>query len=232
MKLIQSTFIKRYNRFLADVQVKNTVMAVHCPNSGSMKGLLNPGATAWISKADNPNRRLSHTLEMIEVDGTCVGINTHRPNDIVASAIQNKTLDIFADYTDLKREVTYGKGTRIDIRLTAENLPPTYIEVKNVTLKDGNIARFPDSVTDRGTKHLNTLIDIKKSGARAIMIYLVQRNDCKEFGIAKDIDPTYYTTFIKAIKSGVEVMVHPCDVTPHHIGLLPTPLPLETVYAH
>lgn len=230
MQLIKGTFLKRHKRFLVDLQIGESVVTVHCPNSGSMKGLLTPGANAWVSLASNPHRKLPHTLEMIESEGVCVGVNTQSPNAIVAHAIENKLIKPLADYTELQKEVLYGQGTRIDLRLKAEGLPLAYVEVKNVTLKDRNVARFPDAVTTRGTKHLNTLIEIKKSGARAIMVYLIQRNDCTSFGIAHDIDTVYNQTFQRAQDAGVEMMAYACAVSPNHIRFNPNPLPLETRY--
>lgn len=232
MQLIKGTFLKRYNRFLVDLQMGESVVTVHCPNSGSMKGLLTPGSNAWVSLASNPNRKLAHTLEMIESEGVCVGVNTHTPNAIVAHAIENKLIKPLAAYTEIQREVFYGKGTRIDLCLKAEGLPLAYVEVKNVTLKDKNVARFPDAITTRGTKHLNTLIEIKKSGARAIMIYLIQRNDCTSFGIAHEIDAVYNQTFKQAQDAGVEMMAYACDISPAQIQFNPNPLPLETAHAN
>lgn len=221
----QVTFLKRYKRFLADVEVEGKMMTVHCPNSGSMKGLIDPGNPSWISLSPNLNRKLRHTLEIIETKETLVGINTHRTNQIVEEALKEGKITELTSYSKIKREVPYG-SSRIDFLLTASELPSAYIEVKNVTLKEDDYALFPDAPTLRGTKHLTELIKVKSEGHRAIMLYVVQRNDCEKFSIAKDIDPLYCKTLQKALAEGVEILAYQCTVTPSHIWL-DKPLPID-----
>ena len=225
----KATLLKRYKRFLVDVEIGGTVMTAHCPNSGSMKGLIRAGGMSWLSVSNNPNRKLSHTLEIIETDGTLVGVNTHRTNHIVYEALKDKNIPELSDYAHIEREVTYG-SSRLDFLLTEATQQPTYLEVKNVTLKEGDRALFPDAPTLRGTKHLNELMNIKAQGQRAVMLYVVQRNDCQRFSIAKTIDPLYCETLEKAIDCGVEVLAYQCHVTPSHIWLdKPIPLDLDFV---
>ncbi len=230
--LVRGKLVKRYKRFLADIALKNDLITAHCPNSGSMKGLVNPGNSVWISTSSNKTRKLPYTLEIIQVDGVCVGVNTRRPNQIVVHALKQKKIKSLSAYHTIREEVKYGTNSRIDILLQEESLPDVYIEVKNVTLKEGDAALFPDAVTSRGTKHLNELINMKKMGARAIMFYLVQRNDCTFFSPASKIDPLYAQTLEKAMDAGVEVMVYPCSVSPQQIKLeADNPLPIK-IEAH
>jgi sugar fermentation stimulation protein A len=217
--LQKGTLIKRYKRFLADIQTEDQVLTVHCPNSGSMKGLADTGNPVWISLAENPNRKLSYTLEFIEINGSLVGINTHRPNKIVHEALIQKKISSLSSYTKIQQEVRYGKNSRIDLFLTETGLPNAYVEIKNVTLKEKNTALFPDAVTARGTKHLKELMEMKAQGHRAIMLYLIQREDCQIFSIAKDIDSLYATTLKQAIEAGVEILAYQCNLTPKEILL-------------
>jgi sugar fermentation stimulation protein A len=219
------TFLKRYKRFLADIEMDGQLITVHCPNSGSMKGLTPPGNPAWISLSQNPDRKLKYTLEIIEIEGTPIGINTHRTNQIVHNALKEKKIVELTSYSKIEREIVYG-ASRIDFLLTGEKYPTAYVEVKNVTLKNGEWALFPDAPTLRGTKHLADLINIKAQGHRAIMLYVIQRNDCKKFSIAKDIDPLYCKVLQKAISCGVEVLAYQCNVTPSHI-LLDKSIPID-----
>lgn len=218
-------FLKRYKRFLVDIEMGGHLITVHCPNSGSMKGLTSAGNPAWVSLSNNQSRKLKHTLEIIEIAGVPVGVNTHRTNQIVHNALKEKKILELSSYSKIEREIIYG-SSRIDFLLTEKKFPIAYVEVKNVTLKEGEWALFPDSPTLRGTKHLIELINIKAQGHRAIMLYVIQRNDCKKFSIAKDIDPIYFKTLQKAISCGVEVLAYQCSVTPSHI-LLDKPIPLD-----
>ncbi|MFN7662680.1 MAG: DNA/RNA nuclease SfsA [Alphaproteobacteria bacterium] len=217
--LERATLVKRYNRFLADVQKEKDILTVHCPNSGSMKGLSTSGNHVWISMSQNPNRKLKHTLEIIEVDGTLVGVNTHRTNQIVKEALEKKEIPNLGSYDEIHPEISYGSNSRIDFGLKTNNVLHTYIEVKNVTLKDGDYALFPDAPTERGTKHILNLMEAKYKGYRAIMFYVIQRSDCKKFSIANMIDPLYGETLKKAVEKGVEVMAYQCHVTPTQIQL-------------
>ncbi|MSO99112.1 MAG: DNA/RNA nuclease SfsA [Rhodospirillaceae bacterium] len=222
--LIEGTLIKRYNRFFADVTLKDgKVVTAHCANSGSMLSVKEPGSRVWLTPVDNPERKLKFTWELIEVFGGLVGINTSYPNRLVAEAIEAGEIKSLKGYDSLKREQKYGKNSRIDILLEKKGKPPCYVEVKNVTMKraDGpkHPAQFPDSVTERGTKHLNELAAVVKAGGRAVMFYLVQRTDSRRFSLAADIDPEYAKAFEKAAKTGVEAMCYSCDITTDGISI-------------
>jgi len=222
--LIEGTLIKRYKRFLTDVKLKSgEVVVAHCANSGSMLSVNEPGARVWLSPAQNPDRKLRYTWEIIEINGHLVGINTGYPNKIVAEAIEAGQIKELKGYASLKREQKYGKNSRIDILLESENKPPCYVEVKNVTMRrhfgPKDPAEFPDAVTARGAKHLVELTDMVKKGARAVMFYMVQRGDCKSFTIASDIDPTYAIELKQALKSGVEAICYGCDVSPNGVTI-------------
>ncbi|UTW56875.1 DNA/RNA nuclease SfsA [Kordiimonas sp. SCSIO 12610] len=214
--LTEGKLIKRYKRFLADVELENgELVTAHCANSGSMMGLKDEGSRVYLSPNTNPKAKLDWRWEMVEVEGSLVGINTSRPNHIVEEAILDGTIKELQGYSELRREVKYGKNSRIDILLEGENL--CYVEVKNVTLKVGSEAQFPDAVTARGAKHLEELMDMVDEGHRAVMVYLVQRADCESFTIAEDIDKTYAETLRKAIAHGVEVLCYHCKLTPNEI---------------
>ncbi len=233
--LLQGRLVRRYKRFLADVELGGEVVTAHVPNSGSMIGVDAPGSAVWLSRSGNPNRKLAHTLELVEADGTLVGVNTAHPNGLVAAAIAAGTIPELAGYPRLRREVKYGKNSRIDVLLEedAQNgeRPPVYVEVKNVHLRrphagDGLGAEFPDCVTARGAKHLEEMTEMVRQGARAVMVYLVQRNDCAYFRVAADIDPTYDAGLRRARESGVEAVCWSCRITPDAIEL-DRPLPIR-----
>ena len=213
--LIHGKLIKRYKRFLSDVELDNgDVVTAHCANSGSMLSVKEPGADVWLSPARNPDRKLRYTWELIKVGDTLVGINTALPNGIVEDGILDGTISELSGYESLRREVKYGKNSRIDILLEDPERPTCYVEVKNVTLKrdpggDGPV-EFPDSVTSRGAKHLAELSDMVAEGHRAVMVYLVQRTDAKAFAVAADIDPAYALALEKAVAAGVEVLCYEC----------------------
>ncbi len=225
--LTNATLTKRYKRFLADATLDDgTEVVAHCANSGSMLGLKDEGASIYLSPNTNPKAKLDWRWEVIEVDGALVGINTSRPNAIVAEAIIDQGISELCGYENLKREVKYGGNSRIDILLSNQDDEQLcYVEVKSVTLKRGNNAEFPDAVTARGTKHLNELIDMVKNGHRAVMFYLVQRGDCGAFNIADDIDPTYAKTLVKAKNAGVELLCYDCELTTKEININ-KPLPI------
>ena len=211
-KFISGKLIKRYKRFFADVQLDNTKQKVtaHCPNTGSMLGLLKEGNPVKLTRVDNKNRKLKFTLEIIKSDGANVGVNTHRANRIVEEALLSNKIKSVKKIIDLKREVKYGENSRIDFLVNNMN-EEIYIEVKNVTLSlKKEIAEFPDAITERGSKHLKELQKIKNKKTRAIMLYLIQRDDCKYFRIAKEIDEKYNLNLKKAIKSGVEILCYNC----------------------
>lgn len=234
--LLQGRLVRRYKRFLADVELNGAVVTAHVPNSGSMIGVDAPGSAVWLSRSDNPNRKLAYTLELVEADGTLVGVNTSHPNGLVAAAIAAGTIPELAGYSRLRREVKYGKNSRIDVLLEQDGRPPVFVEVKNVHLRrprisndlggDGLGAEFPDCVTARGAKHLEEMAEMVRQGARAVMVYLVQRGDCDYFRVAADIDPTYDTGLRRARESGVEAVCWSCRITPEAIEL-DRPLPIR-----
>ena len=223
--LISGKLVKRYKRFLADVILDNgeTVVA-HCANSGSMMGLKDEGSLVWLSPNQNPKAKLDWRWELASQDGALVGINTSRPNAIVADAIINGEIPELKSYANLRREVKYGHNSRIDILLEGDTKPNCYVEVKSVTLRrpdgpDPKAVEFPDSVTTRGAKHLKELSDMVSTGHRAVMFYLIQRQDCDHFRLASDIDSGYKAAFDKARTAGVEVICYSCTVTPEEITL-------------
>lgn len=227
--LLRGTLIQRYKRFLSDVRLESgEVVGAHCANSGSMLGLCAPGLEVWLSDSDNPRRKLRYSWELVRVDGGLVGINTMHPNRIVAEAIRDGAIPELAGYPILRREVRYGQSSRIDLLLEGPDLPTCYVEVKNVTLKRSEAAEFPDAVTARGAKHLAELSDTVASGARAVMLYLVQRTDCPRFAIAADIDPTYAAAWHQARAAGVEMLCYACHLALDGISVdrrLPVTLP-------
>ena len=225
--LLEGRLVRRYKRFLADVELAGgEVVVAHCANPGSMLGLQEAGAEVWLSRARNPKRKLRYTWELLRVEGRLVGINTHHPNAIVAEAVAAGAVPELAGYPGLRREVRYGRNSRIDLLLEAEGRPICYVEVKNVHLRRDGPAEFPDSVTARGAKHLVELGDMVAAGHRAVMFYLVQREDCERFRIAADIDPAYAAALEKARALGVEAICYCCSISPQSIEL-DRPLPLD-----
>ena len=209
-QLISGVLVKRYKRFFVDVKVKNRIITAHCPNSGSMLGLLDKGNKVWITEAINKKRKLKYTLQIIEENGSMVGVNTHLTNKIVNHALQKNLIKDFSKTVKIKSEQVFGEHTRFDFYLEDKNTK-SFLEVKNVTLKrKSRIGEFPDSITSRGTKHLNELINATKKGFKAYLLFVVQRNDCDKFEVAKDIDPIYSKTLIKAVKNKVKVLCYDC----------------------
>ena len=197
-KLLQGALIKRYKRFFVDIEYQNISITAHCPNPGSMMGLLDKGNYVWFSESDNPKRKLKYTLEIVEVNKTLVGINTQLPNKLVLESLNQKKIKNFIKFNDIKTEVKFSDKTRFDF-LISNNNRKCFLEVKNVTLvREKKIAEFPDSITTRGTKHLKELISAKKKGFESYILYLIQREDCNSFKIAKDIDEEYKSTFDEA----------------------------------
>ncbi len=224
--LVEARLIKRYKRFLADVELADgSVVTAHCANSGSMLGCAAPGARVYLSPNTNPKAKLDWRWELVEVDGHLVGINTARPNRIVEAAIAARTIPELVDFDTIRREVKYGQNSRIDLLL--DGPIETYVEIKNVTLRVGDEARFPDAVTARGLKHLFELRDMAAAGKRAVLFFLINRGDCVRFAPATDIDPAYGKALVEVARSGVEVLTYDCDVTPTHIAIRrPVPLSL------
>ncbi len=218
-KLVHGRLIKRYKRFLADVKLDNgDIITAHCTNSGSMKSCLEDNAEVYLSPVNDPKRKTKFTWEMIMINGDWVGINTGNPNKLAFDAVLTNKIEKLKGYTEVKREVTFG-DSRFDI-MAKNNHETCFIEVKNVTLKEGDFALFPDAVTTRGKKHLETLITVKEQGMRAVMLYIIQRMDVKTFAPAKDIDLEYAKTLKKAFKKGVEIIPMQAKVTPQKIELI------------
>ena len=221
--LISGKLVKRYKRFLADVILENgEIVTAHCANSGSMMGLKDAGSRVWLAPNQNPKAKLDWRWQLASQNGALVGINTSLPNAIVADAITDGKIPELAGLKNLRREVKYGKNSRIDILLEDDEDRLIYVEVKNVTLHrpDGpypDAVEFPDAVTTRGAKHLQELSDMVAQGHRAVMFYLIQRDDCKYFRLASDIDPGYKAAFDQARNAGVEVLSYSCKLTPESI---------------
>ena len=218
-RLLQGALIKRYKRFFIDIKYKNKIITAHCPNSGSMMGLLERGNKAWFSLSDNPKRKLKYTLEMIEVKNKKVGINTLLTNKIVLEALKHKKINSLNKFNHIKTESKFSDGTRFDFLLSNDK-EKCFLEVKNVTLlRENKIAEFPDAITSRGTKHLNELCNAKKKGYQSYILYLIQRENCDSFKIAKDIDEEYKIAFSKALKSGVKILCYDCKLNSEEIKL-------------
>ncbi len=217
-KLIRGKLIQRYKRFLCDIELDNgNIVIAHCTNSGSMKSCIEEGAPVYLTPHNDPKRKTQFTWEMIYINNHWIGINTSIPNLLVAEAIKNKQIPGLNMYNHVKREVKFG-DSRFDVYAENET-EKCFIEVKNVTLKEGNKALFPDSVTTRGQKHLNTLVEVKKSGIRAVMVYVIQRQDIEVFEPAKEIDPQYAKTLKYAYQNGVEIFPIMAKVDPTGIDL-------------
>ena len=217
--LFPATLVRRYKRFLADVVLPSgETVTVHCANPGSMIGLNAAGARVWLSKSANPKRKLAHSWELIEVDlgggAELVGINTGHPNALAAEAIAAGAIPELSGYASLRREVKYGKNSRVDFVLEAPTRPPCYVEIKNVHLmREAALAEFPDAVTKRGAKHLADLGVMAAAGARAVMLFLIQIGSARRFKLARDIDPTYGAAFDEARAMGVEAHAYRCGIT-------------------
>ena len=231
--LRRGTLIRRYKRFLADVALEpgNTVVA-HCPNPGSMAGLAEPGAEVWLSPAANPNRKLQWTWELVRdaATGSLVGINTGRANAVVEEALEAGLADPALAASTIRREVRYGDSSRVDFLLTSEDGRQCYVEVKSVTLRRSlsppHIGEFPDAVTMRGARHLRELASVCAAGDRAMLLYLVQREDCQTVRVAADIDPAYAAAATAAHSTGVEFRAIGCRISPGGIAAA-GPLPVE-----
>ena len=218
-RLISGLFIKRYKRFFVDIKINNKIITAHCPNTGSMYGLLKKGNKVWISKSNNPNRKLKYTLEIIEDNYSKVGVNTHATNKIVHHALQNNLIKEFNNILEIKPETKFGLNTRFDFLVTDKKYK-AFIEVKNVTLsRKKSLAEFPDAITTRGLKHINELLKASKKGYKIFILYLIQRDDCKSFTIAKDIDPNYAFALSKAVKNKLKILCYDCKFSTKGIKL-------------
>ena len=210
--LIKGKFVKRYKRFFTDVKVNKDILVAHCPNTGSMMGLLKENNDAWVLKNEDPKRKLKYTLQILQTKNNMIGINTHLANNLVKEGLENNLLLEFKNLEKIKSEVFYNKETRFDF-LIEKNGKKSFLEVKNVTLiRDGITSEFPDAITSRGSKHIKTLIEATKKGYNCYVLFLIQINNCKYFKIAKDIDKEYYENFKKAKKIGVNFIAYNCKV--------------------
>jgi sugar fermentation stimulation protein A len=230
--LVRGTLIRRYKRFLSDIEMESgETITAHVANPGSMIGLTEPGSEVWLSHNTNPKAKLAWRWELIRVGDDLVGVNTAHPNRLVEEALSRDRISELAGYATCRREVRYGQNSRIDLLLEDESRPPCYVEIKNVNLKRGlpgreTAAEFPDAVTKRGAKHLVELGNMVAAGARAVMLYLVQRGDCDHFRIAGDIDPAYAAALVTARAQGVETLCYACDMRLDGIDVAGA-LPLE-----
>ena len=211
--LLKGKLIKRYKRFFVDVKLNKEIVTAHCPNTGSMKGLLDKGNEVYLTKHDDPKRKLRYGLEIIKAQKNLVGINTHMANKIVNHGLNNNLIKELSNSTLIKPEVSFNKETRFDF-LIEKNKHKSFIEVKNVTLfRDKKTAEFPDAITSRGSKHLLTLIDAIKKGYKTYLLFLVQIQNMKYFKIAKDIDEQYYKNYLLAKKAGVIFLAYRCNIS-------------------
>ena len=217
--LIKGKLIKRYKRFFADIKLNKEIVVAHCPNTGSMKGLLDEGNDVYISKNDDPKRKLKYTLEIIKVKKNLIGVNTHFANKIAYHGLSNNLINELKDNDSIKPEVFFNKETRFDFFIK-KNKQKIFVEVKNVTLfRNKKIAEFPDSITSRGTKHLKTLIDAIKKGYKTYLLFLIQIEGIEHFKIAKDIDKEYYDNYLLAKKAGVNFLAYSCKISSKEIKI-------------
>ncbi len=219
--LAHGRLLQRYKRFFADVVLDDgREITAHCPNPGAMLGLNTPGLGAWISPATGATRKLAWTLELIDADGGLVGVNTMRPNALVAEALANDVIPELAGYASHRREVRFGEASRVDFLLEGQGRAPCWLEVKNVHLRrSGTLAEFPDCVAARSSKHLRELSARVALGDRAVQLFVIQRTDCDRFDACADLDPVYAAGLDAAAQSGVEVLCYACDISVSDIRL-------------
>ena len=219
--LTRGTLVSRYKRFFADVVLDDgREITAHCPNPGAMLGLNTPGLPAYVSRSENPKRKLAHTLELVEADGGLVGINTMHPNRLTAEALAAEAIPELTGYTSHRREVRYGTNSRVDFLLEAPGREPCWLEVKNCHLRrSGTLAEFPDCVAARSLKHLKELTARVEAGERAVMLFVIQRMDCDAFSACAELDPAYAKGLAQAAENGVEVLAYRCAISPHSVTL-------------
>ena len=211
-ELIPGVLIKRYKRFFVDIKLKNKIITAHCPNPGSMLKLLDKGNPVWITKSNNEKRKLQYTLQIIEVDKIKFCVNTHITNKIVQDSLKNKKIKDFVEFDLIRPEKKFGSNTRFDFLLyNRKKGKKAFLEVKSVSLtREKGHAEFPDAVTSRGKKHLESLMFANKQGYESYLMFLIQIEKCKSFGIAGDIDPEYSKVFKDALKKNVKVLCYDC----------------------
>jgi sugar fermentation stimulation protein A len=219
--LTRAKLARRYKRFFADVVLEDgTEVTAHCPNPGAMLGLNLPGLTCWISRSDDPKRKLAHTLELVEADGGLVGVNTLHPNRLVAEALAAEAIPELAGYARHRREVRYGAASRVDFLLEAAGRPAAWVEVKGVTLHRGDgLAEWPDCISARGARHVAELAEVARMGDRAVVLFVVQRGDCDRFAVARDLDPAFAAALDRVRDEGVEVLVYACEMSPLRVAI-------------
>jgi sugar fermentation stimulation protein A len=219
--LERGRLVQRYKRFFADVAMDDgRELTAHCPNPGAMLGLNTPGLPVWLSRSDDPKRKLAHTLELVEADGGLVGVNTMHPNRIIAEALAQDRIPELSGYASVRREVKYGEASRIDFLLTDPDRPACWLEVKNVHLsRTRGLAEFPDCVAARSTRHLRELEAMVAQGDRAAVLFVVQRTDCDIFAACHELDPAFARGLDHAAETGVEVLVHACGMTTANVSL-------------
>lgn len=220
--LLKGRLVKRYKRFLADIALDDDrEITAHCANPGSMIGVAQEGARVWVSEHHGTKRKLPYSWEIVEIGKTLIPVNTSNPNKIAAEAIEAGAIPELAGYADMRREVKYGEASRVDLLLEGgRRRKPCYVEIKNVHLsREAGLAEFPDSVTKRGAKHLVELGSVAAQGARAVMLFVVQRSDCRAFRPAADLDPAYAKTLTEAVNAGVETLCYDCEVTTSEVVL-------------
>jgi len=213
--VVLGRLVKRYKRFLTDVTMEDgSLVTAHCPNTGSMKGCLEEGARVVLRDSEDPKRKLRLTFQTIEVGGTWVNVDTGLPNALAYEAVEAGLIEELTGYESLRREVKYGTGSRIDLLLEDETRGKAYVEVKNTTLAEGDLAKFPDAVTSRGLKHLRELARVVEEGHRGVMLYCISREDVTRFTVADEIDPAYGKALREVAAAGVELIAYSTKVTP------------------
>jgi len=224
--LTRGVLVSRYKRFFADVALDDgNEITAHCPNPGAMLGMNTPGLRAWVSRSDDPKRKLAHTLELVEADGGLVGINTMHPTRLVAEALTADHFPELTGYATHRREVKYGTNSRVDFLLEAPGRAPCWLEVKNCHLRrSGTLAEFPDCVAARSLKHLKELTAMVAAGERAVMLFVIQRTDCDAFSACHDLDPAYARGLTEAAANGVEVLAYACEISPEAVRIA-APIP-------
>jgi sugar fermentation stimulation protein A len=226
--LVPGRLLRRYKRFLADIELASgETVTAHCANPGAMTGLNEPGLAVWLERNDDPKRKLAYAWRLVELGDHWAGIDTAAPNRIVAEALAARAIPELAPYAEIRPEVRYGQRSRVDFLLNGADLPPAYVEVKNVHLmRRPGLAEFPDSVTKRGARHLDDLASMARAGHRAVMLYVIQRTDCDRLALAADIDPAYAEAYARARDAGVEALAWICAISPAGIAL-DRPVPIQ-----